>query len=167
MYLYQIVLIERKKELAISEDQVTKKMANLRSYYCQSRSSYNAAKTKFGSRKPTWIYFDTLKLLDDNLTPKGSSSNVKPSNVSEFKKQKKDASSTKEDEWLENQNMLMSKLINSYEHSESGTSESMEDDLFGQVVAKSIVKIPDGEIKEELKIEIQQLILSTKRILNR
>ena len=77
-------------------------MANLRSYYCQSRSSYNAAKTKGGSRtsdikKPTWIYFDMLKHLDDNMTPKGSS-NVKPNNVSEFKKQKKDASSTKEDE---------------------------------------------------------------------
>ena len=63
--------------------------------------------------------------------------------------------------------MLMSKVIVSYEESESGTSESMEDDLFGQVVAKSIAKIPDGEIKEELKIEIQQLILSTKRKLSR
>ena len=57
--------------------------------------------------------------------------------------------------------------VDSYEQSESGTSELMEDDLFGQVVAKSIAKIPDGEIKEELKIEIQQLILSTKRKLNR
>ena len=53
---------------------------------------------------------------------------------------KKDASSTKEDEWLENQNLLMFKLIDSYEQSESGTSESMEDDLFGHVVAKSIAK---------------------------
>ena len=53
---------------------------------------------------------------------------------------KKDASSTKEDEWLENQNLLMFKLIDSYEQSKSGTSESMEDDLFGHVVAKSIAK---------------------------
>ena len=28
-------------------------------------------------------------------------------------------------------------------------------------------KIPDGEIKEKFKIEIQQLLLSTKRKLNR
>ena len=34
----------------------------------------------------------------------------------------------------------MFKLIDSYEQSESGTSESMEDDLFGHVVAKSIAK---------------------------
>ena len=64
-------------------------MANLRSYNCQLRSSYNALNTKSGSgapgfKKPTWIYFDMLKSLDDNLTPKSSFSNVKPSNASEF-----------------------------------------------------------------------------------
>ena len=80
---------------------------------------------------------------------------------------KKDASSTKEDEWLENQNLLMFKLIDSYEQSKSGTSESMEDDLFGHVVAKSIAKNFRWRRKEELKIEIQQLILSSKRKLNR
>ena len=96
---------EISEELAISEDQVTKKMASLRSCYCRLRSSYNAAKTRSGSgtsdiKKPNWIYFDMLKFLDDDLMPEGSSSNVKPSNVSEFKKQKKGASSTKVDEWL-------------------------------------------------------------------
>ena len=38
-----------------------------------------------------------------------------------------------------------------------------EDELFGQVIAKSIAKIPDGEIKEELKIKIRQCILNAKR----
>ena len=38
-----------------------------------------------------------------------------------------------------------------------------EGELFRQFIAKSIVKIPDGEIKEELKIEIQQCILNAKR----
>ena len=45
----------------------------------------------------------------------------------------------------------MSKLIDSYKQSESGTSESMEDNLFGQIVAKSITKILQAEIKKELK----------------
>ena len=47
--------------------------------------------------------------------------------------------------------MLMSKLTDSYKQSESGTSESMEDNLFGQIVAKSITKILQAEIKKELK----------------
>ena len=38
-----------------------------------------------------------------------------------------------------------------------------EDELFVQVIAKSIAKIPNGEIKEELMIEIQQYILNAKR----
>ena len=38
-----------------------------------------------------------------------------------------------------------------------------EDGLFGQVIAKSITEIPDGEIKEELKIEIQQCVLNARR----
>ena len=43
---------------------------------------------------------------------------------------------------------------------EAGT----EDGLFGQVIAaKSITEIPDGEIKEELKIEIQQCVRNAKR----
>ena len=51
-------------------------MTRSRSYCCQLRSSYNAWKTKSGSgtsdiKKPNWIYFDMLKLLDNNLMPKG------------------------------------------------------------------------------------------------
>ena len=94
-------------------------------------------------------YAETIRRYFD---AKRSSWNVKPSNVSRLKK-KKDASSTKEVEWLENQNMLMSKLIDSYKQSESGTSESMEDNLFGQIVAKSITKILQAEIIKELKLK--------------
>ena len=49
----------------------------------------------------------------------------------------------------------MSKLIDSYKQSESGTSESMDDNLFGQIVAKSITKILEGEIKKELKLKFK------------
>ena len=51
---------------------------------------------------------------------------------------------------MTNQNALMSKLIQSYDEPKESTFVT-EDELFGQVLAKSIAKIPDGEIKEELK----------------
>ena len=63
---------------------------------------------------------------------------------------------------MTNQNALMSKLIQSCDETKESTFV-MEDELFGQVIAKSIAKIPDGEIKEELKIEIQECILNPKR----
>ena len=100
--------------------------------------------------------FDSLKFLDDNLTVKGTSSSINLSEVSQFKKKRKEVNSSEVDEWMTNQNPLMSKLIQSYD-------EPKEYELFGQVIAKAIAKIPSGEIKEELKIEIQQCILNAKR----
>ena len=54
---------------------------------------------------------------------------------------------------MTNQNALMSKLIQLYDELKESTFVT-EDELFGQVIAKSIAKIPDGEIKEELKISV-------------
>ena len=132
-------------------------MASLTSYYCQLRSQYKSAKTKSGSgtadiKKPTSPFFDSLKFLDDNLTVKGTSSSINLSEVSQFKKKRKEVNSSKVDEWMTSQNALMSKLIQSYDRSKESTFVT-EDELFGQVIRKYIAKIPDGEITEELKID--------------
>ena len=142
-------------------------MASLRSYYCQLRSQYKSAKTKSGSwtadiKKPPWPFFDSLKFLDDNLTVKGTSSSINLSEVSQFKKKRKEVNSSEVDEWMANQNALISKMIQSYDEPKESTFVT-EDELFDQVIAKSIAKIPDGEIKEELKIKIRQCILNAKR----
>ena len=155
------------EQLEANEENISKKMASRRSYYCQLRSQYKSAKTKSGSgtadiKKPTSPFFDSLKFLDDNLTVKGTSSSINLSEVSQFKKKRKEVNSSKVEQWMTNQNALMSKLIQSYDEPKESTFVT-EDELFGQVIAKSIAKIPDGEIKEELKIEIQQCILNAKR----
>ena len=79
-----------------------------------------------------------------------------------MRKERKEVNSSEVDEWMTNQNALMSKLIQSYDEPKESTFVT-EDELFGQVTAKSIAKTPDGEIKKELKIEIQQCILNAKR----
>ena len=83
------------EQLETNDENVRKKMASLRSYYCQLRSQYKSAKTKGGSwtadiKKPTWPFFDSLKFLDDNLTVKGTSSGINLSEVSQFKKKRKE-----------------------------------------------------------------------------
>ena len=83
---------------------------------------------------------------------KGTSSSINLSEVSQFKKKRKEVNSSKVDEWMTSQNALMSKLIQSYDRSKESTFVT-EDELFGQVIRKSIAKIPDGEITEELKID--------------
>ena len=143
------------EQLETNEKNVSKKMASLRCYYCQLRSQYKIAKNKNGSgtadiKKPTWPSFDSLKFLDDNLTVKGTPSSINLSEVSQLKKKRKEVNSSEVDEWMTNQNALMSKLIQSYDEAKGSTFVT-EDELFGQVIAKSIAKIPDGQIKEELK----------------
>ena len=106
------------EQLETNEENVSKKMASLRSYYCQLRSQYKSAKTKGGSwtadiKKPTWPFFDSLKFLDDNLTVKGTSSSINLSEVSQFRKKRKEVNGSKVDQWMTNQNALMSKLVRS------------------------------------------------------
>ena len=83
------------EHLETNEENVSKKMASLRTYYCQLRSQYKSAKTKSSSgtgdiKKPTWPFFNSLKFLDDNLTVKGTSSGINLSEVSQFKKKRKE-----------------------------------------------------------------------------
>ena len=97
---------------------------------------------------------DSLKVLDDNMTVKNTSSSINLSKVSQFKKKRKKVNSSEVDKWMTNQNALMLNLIQSYDEPKESTFV-MEDELFGQFIAKSIAETPDGEIKE-FKIEIQQ-----------
>ena len=62
---------------------------------------------------------------------------------------------------MTNLNALMSKLIQSYDEPKESTFVT-EDELFGQVIAKSIGKTPDGEIKEELKVSEYLFFLKSK-----
>ena len=156
------------EQLEANEENISKKMALRRSYYCRLRSQYKNAKTKSGSwtadiKKPTWPVFNFFKVLDDNLTVKGTSSSINLSEVSQFQKKRKEVNSSEVDKWMTIQNTLMSNLIPSFDEPKESRTFVTEDELFGQVIAKSIAKIPDGEIKEELKIEIQQCILNAER----
>ena len=83
-------------------------MAGLRSYYCQLRSQCKSAKTKSGGgttdiKKQTCSFFDSLKFLDDNLIVKDTSSSINLSEVSQFKKKKKEVNSSKVEEWIKTQ----------------------------------------------------------------
>ena len=103
-----------------------KKLASLRSCYCQLRNQYYSAKTKSGCgttdiKKLTQPFFDSLKFLDDNLTVKGTSSSITLSEVSKFKKKSEEVNSSEAEQWITKQNALMSKLIQSYDEPKEST----------------------------------------------
>ena len=114
------------EQLETNEENVSKKMTSLRSYYCQLRSQCKSAKTKRRQwngrhQKTNLAIFRFGKVLDDNLTVKGTSSSINLSEVSQFKKRMKKANSSEVDEWMTNQNALMSKLIQTYDELKEST----------------------------------------------
>ena len=147
-------------------------MSSLRSYYGQIRQTYLASISKSGNgtnavKKPAWPYYEMLSFLNDSLTAKSSLSNLKrkeinteigESNAHSSKKSLKKGNSN-EEQWFANQNEFMTKALKSFET----PSETSEDELFGKLVAKGLAKIFDEDIKDELKISIQQLINQAKK----
>ena len=161
------------EKLETTEEAVSRKMASLKSYYCQLKQSYKAAKTKSGSgtsdvKKPVWPFYDSLYFLDDNVNSRDTICNIfteVPSPESVPKKRNKEGSQesslvSQEEAWFSNQNILMANFFQSCNESQEGKSE---DDLFGQTVAKSLSKVSNWEIKEETKLEIQKLLFQAKK----
>ena len=82
--------------------------------------------------------------------------------LSDYKDEKSAAVKQIPEQLDTNEENFNKKSIQSYNELKDSTFLT-EDELFGQVIGKSIAKTPDGEIKQELKIEIQQCILNAKR----
>ena len=99
-------------------------------------------------------HFDSFYFLDDNVNPRDTICNIStevPSLESVPKKQSKKGSQksslvSQEEAWFSNQNILMAKFLQSCNESQEDKSE---DDLFGQIVAKSLSKISNWRIKAQ------------------
>ena len=164
-------LDKQKKYLALKEianiigtssDAVLKKMNSLRSYYGHVRQSCVLSNRKndgnaIDIKKPTWPYYEHLHFLNDNLIPRSMTSSLKRNNG-------------KTNSFDVNNGPAATKTAKVAITEESSTSQDTlkkedetEDEIFGHLIIKKLKKIPDGDIKEELKIEIQQLIFQARR----
>ena len=94
---------------------------------------------------------------------KGSSSSINLRKVSRFRKKRKEINSSEVDEWMTNQNALMSKLIQSNDEPKESTFVT-EDELFGQVIAKSIAKIPMVRLKKNLRLKYSNVFSMPKGV---
>ena len=164
-------LDKQKKYLALQEiadiigtnsDAVLKKMNSLRSYYGHVRQSCVLSDRKndgnaIDIKKPTWPYYEHLHFLNDNLIPRSMTNSLKRNN-------------SKTNSFDDNKGPTTTKTPKVVITEESSTGQDTlkqedrtEDEIFGQLIIKKLKKIPEGDIKEELKIEIQQLIFQARR----
>ena len=162
--------------MGIEQDLIVKKMSSLRTYYGQLRQKYLSSRNKSGSgadevKKPTWPYFDSLSFLNGSLTARQSTSNLNLSNsgsgistidISTVTASTPGNSRKRSNRSNVTQQEVLSKTLNVL--SEEKRKKGKTDDLiFGELIASSMAKVPEGDIKDKLKISIQQLILSSKR----
>ena len=61
------------------------------------------------------------------------------------------------------QQEVLSKALNVLSQGEEKEKAKTDDEMFGELIASSMAKVPEGDIKDKLKISIQQLIFSSKR----
>ena len=61
------------------------------------------------------------------------------------------------------QQEVLSKVLNVLSEGEEKDKAKTDDQIFGKLIASSMAKVPEDDIKDELKISIQQLILNSKR----
>ena len=114
------------ENLETTEEAVLRQMASLKSYYCQLKQSYKAAKTKSGRgisdvKKLVWPFYDSLYFPADNVNPRNTICNVftevpLPESIPKKRSNKGSQESSlvsKEEDWFSNQNILMAKFLQS------------------------------------------------------
>ena len=159
--------------MGIEQDLIVKKMSSLRTYYGQLRKKQLSPKNKRVvalMKLKNQLYFDSLSFLRESLTARQSTSNLNVSNLgSDFidmnavtastpRNSRKHANSNND-----TQQEVLSKALNVLSEGEEKEKAKMDDQIFRELIALSMAKVPEGGIKDKPKISIQQLILSSKR----
>ena len=130
-------------------------MKSLQSYYLQKRRDSQKPSGSGSGKTTVWPYYHSLNFLTDNVTPKETLSNVPSTRFAS-----KDRQPTARTDMLSRQSELMERAIAAFDTNSTDQPQKSksDDEVFSEMVLKSIEKIPDSGDKDELKIEILSLI---------
>ena len=158
------ILTEIATEMNIPKEALVKKMVSLKSYFGSIRSKVDASqKSGAGADEayqPTWPYYEPLQFLRDNIAPRRTVDNRKTKSITELNSTK----SQSLNDSINESNSLIKSAISVI--GKKKTEEEDEDAIFGELIASQMRKIEDSFMKDELKIEIQDLILRKRREIN-
>jgi hypothetical protein len=176
------------KDLGVSVNDVLGKMYSLRTYYSKQQGMIQTSINKGADDvySPRWQWYESLSFLCDHMRAKPRAVPVKPSNLSQATGKTLNPSpvkepvviktvperATSETHELLNKPLKKARLSNEGEmlntaiqvlKKPSQTDQSKTDDmLWAEQMGRAIQKIEDEELKEWLKLEIQQMITRTR-----
>ena len=166
-------------DVVVSVKDITNKFQSLRTYFCKERGKLVASKSSGAGADQVyttkWRFYDSLLFLDDNMTPRGTVSSLNHSwqehssspynavNTPSAKSQK--LSSNRQ---IERTEKLMETAV---EFLKTPTptppcNARDDDDAFADLVGRMMRKIPDGERKDMLRIDIQTMIIQVTHVRN-
>ena len=164
---------------SFSTKDIAENIANLRNYYeAQRRIVEVSAKSGAGTNEiyeSKWKFFNQLNFLNDNLIPRNSKSNISspavcsPENVKsvyqlESTRSTKSKKKIEENQINELQGVIKTALtrldkLNSNDNPTMTTQLKSADEIFGELVVKTLGEIKDCEEKDLIKLEIQQKLI--------
>lgn len=165
--------------VAATAKQIAKKLTDLKNYFGAQKRMTESSKTSGAGTDEvfcsSWKFYDSLYFLNDAFTPRQTVSNAsdeieiaetpyenakKPSSKSEKK-----IASAQKNEMQRVMSTAASALesIMSKRKIEKESAAEDEDDAFCNLLKKQLKLIPDCDAKDDLKLTVQQMVVSCKR----
>ena len=162
----------------LTSKQITGKILSLKNYFCKERGKVNCSKKSGAAEsdvyKVRWKFYESLKFLDEHISPKPTVSSFTPSRSSSTDSSTSEVNSpalatptrpfkTARTENGPNENSeriakLMDTAASLLARPEVPSVEKDEDDIFGDLLVKMLKRIPNGQTKDMLKINLQQMV---------
>eukprot|EP00794_Sanderia_malayensis_P017913 gene17913-19690_t len=166
-----------------SYEEVQRKINALRSYFVAEKNKTEQSKVSGSGAsdvyKSKWLYFDRLSFLADNVTPRGTNSNVGKRTSAALTQDNPNseanaydvecapsAKASKKMEILKT-NQLLDKAIRVLNEpapfeKPKPVESFTADQLFGDIICKQLQTMQEGQMKDLLKMNIQRLIYEAK-----
>lgn len=167
-------------EIQASIKQISKKLTDLKNYYGGQRRMIENSKSSGAGADDVylspWKFYESLEFLNDAFTPRKTKSNGfdEPDDDSPYAEAKPPSSKSSKKMALAQQNELhkvmstaasaLESVISSRKDQPISKDKSEDaDDAFVKLLVSQLKTIPDCDLKDDLKITLQQMTLRCKR----
>ena len=162
-------------QLGIPENDVLKKMKSLQTYWQSIKNKLKGKSGDSAKKLKKWVYFENLDFLNRHMASSSTVGNLDPATTSSHSTGDVDNISDssvkitgrrKREDQQEKHNRLLERAVASFEKGSEtayvaptpAPPHPDEDQQFGDLITTKMRKIPDCDIKEDMKLEILQLI---------
>ena len=155
--------------------QISKKLTDLKNYYGGQRRRIESSKSSGAGTDELfvspWKFYESLEFLSDAFTPRKTKNNTnEEDDGASIDVTPPSAKSTKKDPKVPTSELHGVTYTTTFQSVISKKNEEAPpedvDDMFGKLLIGQLKLIPECDLKDDLKISLQQMILRCKRQVN-